>query len=262
MSTILENADRRVNEATESLRRAEEELREWKAANQPLNTTHPTYVELKAEVTRCTAVLAGAQRNYDNTLATQNVILSPQSSVTSISCKSQSISGRCSTGRHTDRNKGIQKRFKKSLVERDTCCIATGVTEGLVGAHIIPLNKSELIPRELLFSPRNGVLLHKDLEDDYDRHKWIFDYDGNVTVLYSKWGYKNFIRKVNLSKNTDTGPSKELIELHNKMALEERQHYCPYCWKYVGAINVENHTAGSCEAIDKIGDDNDDVEDI
>jgi hypothetical protein len=85
MSTVIENADRRVNEASESLRRAEErlnraeerlnraeerlnraeeELREWKAATQPFNTTHPTYVELKAEVTRCTAVLAGAQQTF------------------------------------------------------------------------------------------------------------------------------------------------------------------------------------------------------
>jgi hypothetical protein len=130
----------------------------------------------------------------------------------------------------------------------------------LVGAHIIPLNKSQLIHRDILFSPRNGVLLHEDLEDDYDMHKWIFDYDGNVTVLFPNWILKNTILRVNISKNTDTGPSKEFIELHNKLAWEEKQHYCPHCWKYVGAINVENHTAGSCEAIDKIRDDDDDVE--
>jgi len=260
MSTVIEDANKRANEAPESLRRAEEELREWKVANQPLDTLHSTYLELKAEVTACRAREERAQRNYDNTLALQNTILSPQSSNTSISCKSQSISGRCSTGRHTDRNKGMQKIFRKNLVKRDTQCIATGETEGLVGAHIIPLNKSELIARDMLFSPRNGVLLRKDLEDDYDRHKWIFDYDGKVTVLFSIWGHKNSISHVKVSKDPDTGPSKELIDLHNKMAWEQKQHYCPHCWKYVGAINVENHMAGSCEAIDKLGDSNDDVE--
>jgi hypothetical protein len=119
--------------------------------------------------------------------AAQNTSLSHRSSVSSISCKSQSISGRCSTGRHTDRNKGIQSRFRRELVKRDTYCIATGNTQGLVAAHLVPLNKSELIARDMLFSPRNGVLLHENLEDDYDRHKWIFDCHGDVTVLFSNW---------------------------------------------------------------------------
>ena len=35
------------------------------------------------------------------------------------------------------------------------------------------------LEKENLFSPCNGVLLHEDLEDDYDRHKWMFDYAGN-----------------------------------------------------------------------------------
>ena len=87
---------------------------------------------------------------------------------------------------------------------------------------------------------------------------WIFDYDGNVTVLYSGWGYKNLIRHVTISKDPETGPSKELIELHNKMAWEEKDEYCPHCWKYVGVINVDFHTASSCEAIDNIGDEGDD----
>ncbi len=55
MSSVIENADRRLNVATESLRIAEEEFREWKLANQPLDTTHPTYLDLKAEVTACRA---------------------------------------------------------------------------------------------------------------------------------------------------------------------------------------------------------------
>jgi hypothetical protein len=43
MSTIIEEATEGLREARNSLGRAEEELREWKAANQPLNTLHPTY---------------------------------------------------------------------------------------------------------------------------------------------------------------------------------------------------------------------------
>jgi hypothetical protein len=265
MSTVIENADRRANEAEGRLKRADDRLNAYmdNPTNQPLNTNHPTYVELKAEVTRCTAVLAGAQQTLQ-ALAAQNIILSPQSSISSISCKSQSINGPCSTGRHTDRNKGIQNTFRKKLLKRDTCCIATGTTFGTVAAHIVPLNTSQLIARDDLFSPRNGVLLHGDLEDDYDRHKWIFDYDGNVTVLFSNWFHKDTIRHVKVSRDTKTGPSKELIELHNKIAWEEKQHHCPNCWKYVGEINVENHTAGSCDRIDNIGDENDeeDIKDI
>lgn len=57
MSTVIENADRRANEATASLRRAEDRLNAYmdNPTNQPLNTNHPTFVELKAEVTACRA---------------------------------------------------------------------------------------------------------------------------------------------------------------------------------------------------------------
>ena len=54
-----------------------------------------------------------------------------------------------------------------------------------------------------------------------------------------------------------TGPSRELIETHNRIALERRQHYCPRCWKYVGVLNIEDHASGSCEGLDAIEDDND-----
>ena len=185
----------------------------------------------------------------------------PGTSLTSISCKSQSISG---PRRHVDGNRGMQKRFKKQLVKRDACCIATGVKEGLVAAHIVTLDKSELITRENLFSPCNGVLLHEDLEDDYDRHKWMFDYAGNVTVLYPKWLHKDIIRHVLISTDPTIGPSRELIETHNRIALESAQHHCPHCWKYVGVLNIEDHTSGSCEALDAIGDENDynEIEDV
>lgn len=189
--------------------------------------------------------------------------MSARSSTSSIiSCKSMSVSGRCSTGRHTDRNKRCQKKFRNKIIKRDECCIATGITKGLVAAHIIPLNRSELITRELLFSGKNGILLHEDLEDDYDRHKWIFDQDGNVVVLFNNWLHKGRIQHVNISKDPAVGPSMDLIALHNALALEEKKHYCPNCWKYVGEVNVENHIAGSCERLDKLGDENDDTEDI
>ena len=184
--------------------------------------------------------------------------MSPQSSITSVSCKSQSISGRCSTGRHTDRNKGTQRKFRRQVQKRDGQCIATGDISDLVGAHIIPLERSELIERELLFSPKNGVLLRADLEDDYDRHKWLFDSDGNVTVLFQKWPYKDRISQVKISKDPTIGPSKDLIELHNRLTLEKVQHCCPQCWKYVGLSNIEKHIQGSCERIDYLGDDDED----
>jgi hypothetical protein len=74
MSTVIEIATTGLSEARESLRRAEERLNAYmdNPANQPLNTTHPTYVELKAQVTRCTAVLAGAQQIIQQALVVQN----------------------------------------------------------------------------------------------------------------------------------------------------------------------------------------------
>ena len=62
MSTIIEEATEGLREARNSLRRAEEELREWKVANQPLDTLHPTFIYLSGDVTACRAVLAGAQQ--------------------------------------------------------------------------------------------------------------------------------------------------------------------------------------------------------
>ena len=72
MSTVVENATTGLGEARESLRRAEEDLRNWRTTNQPLNPTHPTYVELKAEVTACRTVLAGAQQTLQQALAAQS----------------------------------------------------------------------------------------------------------------------------------------------------------------------------------------------
>ena len=130
--------------ATESLRRAEDRRNAFMDAN-PSDFTSAGYLALSAEVTSCRAVAIAAH----NTLAAQN--LSSRSSI--ISCISQSISGRCSTGRHTDRNKGIQKSFRKKLVKRNTGCTATGSTDGVVAAHIVPLNKSQKIASDILFSP-------------------------------------------------------------------------------------------------------------
>ncbi|KAI8902131.1 hypothetical protein BC833DRAFT_444478 [Globomyces pollinis-pini] len=250
MPNTIEEITIGLREARESLRKAEKRINDYLEGSLIL-PIGVTYKDLKDEGIRCSDILAGAQKNYDNTLQAQNrALLSPKSSVTTISCKSQSLSGRCATGRHTDRNKGLQKIFRKDLVDRDICCIATGLTANLVAAHIIPLSRSELIPRDVLFSPQNGVLLHEDLEDDYDRHKWMFDYEGNVTVLYSNWIHKNKIKKVNIVKDSEIGPSKELIDLHNKLSLEQVQHYCPNCWKFIGAVNVQDHAAGSCHEND------------
>ncbi len=143
-------------------------------------------------------------------------------------------------------NLKIRRALLNNLTDRDTDCIAKGDGCFAVAAQIIPLDQYELIPYDLIFSRRNGVLLEQDLEEDYYRQKWIFDYDGTVTVLYPKWAHKDTIRHVKISKDPDTGPSKELIELHNLMALEEAKHHCPNCWKCVGAVNIKDHTAAGC----------------
>ncbi len=157
------------------------------------------------------------------------------------------MNGRCSTGRHTDRNAGKQKQFREDLIARDKKCIATGQMDKklCVASHIIPLNKAELISRADLYSPRNGVFLQEDLEDQYDHHMWFFDCDGKVRVQFSNWAYKDTILRVKISRDPDTGPSKKLIRLHNKMAKEQKKHHCPMCWKLVGAVNIQDHTV-SC----------------
>ena len=113
--------------------------------------------------------LAGA--DIYNYLHPEKTHDTPRTSLTSISCKSQSINGPCSTGRHTDRFKGMQKRFKKQSVERDACCIATGVKEGLVAAHIVPLDKSELTTREYYRS--RAAHLSKKLIDNNNKRYFL-----------------------------------------------------------------------------------------
>ncbi|KAI8901447.1 hypothetical protein BC833DRAFT_562463 [Globomyces pollinis-pini] len=71
MSNLTEVATAALQQATESLRRAEEEVREWRIIN-PTDFTSAGYLALSAEVTSCRGVVAGAQKNYDSTLVTQN----------------------------------------------------------------------------------------------------------------------------------------------------------------------------------------------
>jgi predicted Ser/Thr protein kinase len=71
MSTLIENADRRADEARNSLRSAEERLNSYMNAH-PTDFTSAGYLALSAEVTRCTAVLAGAQQTLQLALAAQN----------------------------------------------------------------------------------------------------------------------------------------------------------------------------------------------
>ena len=65
MSTIIENADRRANEASESLRRAEERLNNFMIAN-PSDFTSAGFLALSAEVTRCTAREERAQQTLQH----------------------------------------------------------------------------------------------------------------------------------------------------------------------------------------------------
>lgn len=67
----------------------------------------------------------------------------------------------------------MQKTFRRLVSRRDQVCTATGETaetSNLKAAHIVPLEYSELIRGDQLFSPENGGLLRSDSEDDYDRH--------------------------------------------------------------------------------------------
>ncbi|KAJ3000455.1 hypothetical protein HDV02_005320 [Globomyces sp. JEL0801] len=146
MPNTIEEITIGLREARESLRKAEKRINDYLEGSLIL-PIGVTYKDLKDEGIRCSDILAGAQKNYDNTLQAQNrgefdkvlivALLSPKSSVTTISCKSQSLSGRCATGRHTDRNKGLQKKFRKDLVDRDICCIATGLTAYLTKIEYI-----------------------------------------------------------------------------------------------------------------------------
>jgi hypothetical protein len=167
------------------------------------------------------------------------------------SCKSQSSTGRCSTGRHVDRDPKAQKKFKQQLSKRDGRCVATGAKEDLRAAHIVPLNRCELIKRDLYFSPKNGILLRKDLENDYDLGKWYFDIHGNVLVQFRNWPWKEYITKIKLPIGGDA-PSAELINLHNELVKENAKHYCPDCWKFVGEVNIKDHQDVACDQISEV----------
>ena len=71
MSSVIENADRRLNVATESLRIAEERLNNFMNAN-PTDFTSAGYLTLSAEVTACREREERAQQTLQQTLAAQN----------------------------------------------------------------------------------------------------------------------------------------------------------------------------------------------
>lgn len=71
MKTPTEVAAAALQQATESLRRAEDRLNAYMNSNQS-DFTSAGFLALSAEVTRCTAREERAQRNYDNALAAQS----------------------------------------------------------------------------------------------------------------------------------------------------------------------------------------------
>ena len=135
-------------------------------------------------------------------------------------------------------------------------CVVSGADENLVAAHIISLESCELIDRGKEFSVVNGILLRKDLENDYDFHMWIFSETGDIQVLNQKWLHRNTFKTVKLN-STAKYPSvdSEMIRIHNEIALSKIKHHCPQCWKYVGEANITSHQKSSCEAIDLSDDD-------
>ena len=227
------------------------------------------HTSLPGEVLRPGKLLQDLVREKKGTSDDQPLIISCQndglsasvSTISIVSCKSKSSSGRCITGRHVARNKNDQSRFRKALIARDEKCILTGETDEkqLCAAHIFPLDRSFLIERDLYFSPKNGILLRKDLEDDYDRHMWYFDENGQVHVLFKQWKLRNLVNTVNLAQLSTNAPDITLIKRHNQLAEMFAQHHCPHCWKLVGKVNLKNHQLKSCE---KLNIEADEVEDL
>lgn len=179
------------------------------------------------------------------------------------SCRSRSSSGICASGRHVNRLKNPMKKMRKALINRDGCCVATGesVLTNLTAAHIVPLNESQRILRQQLYSPQNGVLLRRDLEQSYDLFQWIFDAEGRVTVLFDNWIYRDQIKQLSLSSDPQVRPAADLIAIHNELAKNRKPDCCPACWKYVGRSNIEAHQKGSCEALGFLHNEQDDSED-
>ncbi|KAI3631818.1 hypothetical protein MIR68_010291 [Amoeboaphelidium protococcarum] len=143
------------------------------------------------------------------------------------------------------------QKMRKAITKRDGYCVATGESDlkELVSAHIVPLNQLQLISRDFEYSPKNGILLRKDLEQSYDLFQWMFEDDGRVIVLYERWIHRNQITKIDLRIDSETRPSSNLIAAHNQLARTRSQEYCPHCWKFVGKQNIEAHQKSSCEVL-------------
>jgi hypothetical protein len=64
-----------LQHAIESLKVAETEIRLWKSANQPVDPSHPVYVELKAEVCRAEVTACRAEVSLDRAACRAEVSL-------------------------------------------------------------------------------------------------------------------------------------------------------------------------------------------
>ncbi|KAI3631312.1 hypothetical protein MIR68_010802 [Amoeboaphelidium protococcarum] len=229
-----------------------------------------------------TAQLTSLYKKQDRLMEKKIVLLSKPASISNEaldfsiasydSCRSRAkSSGICASGRHVKRLKNSMKKMRQALLRRDKCCVATGEQNhiNLTAAHIVPLNQSQRIPLEQLYSPQNGILLRKDLGESYDLFQWMFEADGRVIVLYEHWIYRNSIKQLTLSSDPATRPSAELIQIHNELARSRKADCCPDCWKLVGSSNIEYHLKEACEylafkddeSIGSTDDDNDDEDD-
>ena len=199
------------------------------------------------------AVLEGHRKDYRGLISQsiQAISASLQSSSSSIS----KPTSQTATRRNSNRPRRPQAKFSKAVRKRDKVCVATGMKEEdgvlLVAARIVPLHRFTDMERQYEFSPLNGVLMLKEFENDYDSHKWYFNEDGSVVVLYKKWGWKKMFKKINLDAGPNA-PSPNLIRLHNQIAMQDAPNYCPECWKCVGRYNVEAHQKSSCEGLNDV----------
>jgi len=69
-----------------------------------------------------------------------------------------------------------QERFRKEIVKRDQLCILSRLcSEVCEAAHLV--NKAEIKPsnKNLMFTPKNGILLNSNLHKEFDLNYWTID---------------------------------------------------------------------------------------
>jgi hypothetical protein len=106
----IKRAADRVKEASESLRRAEDRLNAYMLGEFIL-PDGVTCQFIQDQVNACRAVLAGAQRNYDNTLAAQNMFIESKNKILQL----QTEENFQNSSAHSSFNKGFEEKCRLDL---------------------------------------------------------------------------------------------------------------------------------------------------